>query len=302
MTTNQQKSSGVMWLALGLSLGLVLLLNYGHILTWDVWWRLLQTWPVALIAWWVEFAFNRRSNLGSILASVLILVTVMVTVLLTVLIPDPTQAPVALRYPRESVNHLQVTMKQSVGQVYVGPLQDSAQLITATLLPGRNERVTHRYKISGDTATFSLRAKRRFAPAFVSSGDDHQWEVRVQPTVTLSLDASLGEGSYTFDLRQLSVARANLDFAIGKLDLTLPRRGSGDFNIEGTIGNVRIEVPPGKAVRVNTETSLATCRLPSTYVKHNEVYVSPACTPLSACTTISVSLSVGNVLVVELSP
>ncbi len=303
MGNKQQKSTGTVWLILAVSLLGILLLNYGRWLNWDVWWRLLQIWPVAPLAWWIEFSFNRRSNIGSILASLLILVTVLVTVILTVLIPNSTGEVQTLRYVEpKTATQLHVTIKQGVGSLAVRPLTMPGAILTATLHPGRDERVRYRYITSGDRADFYLRARRRFTPAFLSSGQDHRWEIGIQPTVTLTLDASLGEGNYTLDLRELRVARADLNFAIGQLRVLLPRQGRSTIDINGAIGGVELVIPADAPVRVENNTALASLSLSKAFSHHEGTYLSPSCTADVPCTTVNVGVSVGSLAIHEAPP
>ncbi len=68
---------------------------------------------------------------------------------------------------------------------------------------------------------------------------------------TLRLRASVG--GFTLNLRELTVAKLDLDSLAGPVDLTLPAAGQGEMDLRLTLGDLTLHLPEGVGMRLTFE-------------------------------------------------
>jgi hypothetical protein len=84
------------------------------------------------------------------------------------------------------------------------------------------------------------------------------WEVRLSRTVTIDLTVDLGASDVTIDLGDLCVNDLDINAGATNLNVILPAAAgftSADFDVGAS--SLTIVVPEGVAVRIDTDTGLA---------------------------------------------
>jgi hypothetical protein len=188
----------------------------------------------------------------------------------------------------------------AVGQLRLGALEQSGELVAGTIgYPERNH-VTRSFAIDGDTATFTLREQDSQAGSLIKyKNDEALWDLRLNPATPVRLELQAGVGESTIDLSQLQVTELTLTTDVGKTTLTLPRRGQLQAHVIGNVSETTIHVPAGVAVRFRSGTGLGHISVPKEYQRQGDVYSSPDYETAANRVDLDVHSDIGEIAIVQ---
>ena len=284
-----------------IGLGVIFLLNNLGVLAWHSWGTLLRLWPVLLIAWGIELIFGDDSIWGQLIAAVLIVAMLVGAVWLTAA-PARFGAEQTLEIsrPLDDAARATIHLERGAGRIIVDALADSTDLAVGTVHHLKGETIHEEYDKVGDEAIFSLTSQNLFAQFTPQSGASPAWELSLNPRPALTLNADLGVGEFRFDLSDLNLDDATINFAVGSAAVALPQAGDYTLDVNGAIGQIVIEIPRGAAVRIDPDTALVGRDFPAAYREAGDAYVSPGYDEAESYAEITVDLAIGSVEVREL--
>jgi hypothetical protein len=195
-----------------------------------------------------------------------------------------------------------VTIGMGLGQLRIGALAQSSDLIAGEIAyPDRNA-VTRAFSINGETASFTLREQDSQANSLIKYRDDAAiWDLRLNPATPMRLTIETGVGQGTIDLAQLLVTDLDVQIGIGNTTLTLPRQGEVQARVEGGVGNTTIRVPAGVAVRLASTTGLGNISVPTNYWRQGDVAVSPDYETAANRVELTANGGIGNITIQPIS-
>jgi hypothetical protein len=204
--------------------------------------------------------------------------------------------------PLGGASSADVTIAMGLGQLRIGALAQSSDLIAGQIAyPDRNS-VTRAFLMNGETATFTLREQDSQANNLVKYRDDAAiWDLRLSTATPMRLTIETGVGEGMIDLAQLHVTDLDVQTGIGNTTLTLPKEGHVQAQFEGGIGNTTIRVPVGVAVRVTSTTGLGNISVPATYWRQGDVAVSPDYQTAANRVELTASGGIGNITIQQSS-
>lgn len=105
------------------------------------------------------------------------------------------------------------------------------------------------YTVEGRTGHLTIRQRdeRDWSSGWWFEFGAPRLNLRFTTAVPVSFDVALGIGQATFDLSDLTVESLAVDGGVGKLSITLPRRGSPDVQINGGVGQISVRRPTDTA-------------------------------------------------------
>ncbi len=276
-----------------IGLGIILLLNNLGYLDWSIW-DILSLWPVLLIAAGLEILIGRRSILGSIVAALLVLGLIVAAVWFVGVADSPRRAvkTTTIAEARSGIMAAEVSLAPSVAQLTINALNDSGSFVEGTIEQHQNERLVQDFA-GGTPARLSVKTSGT-PKGHLGAGSRQRWDLAFHPDVALDLTIALGLGEGELDFRHLTLKTADLNFGAGDMHIKLPEEGDCEINIDGGVGSIVIEVPPGLAVRLQTDTALVARTLPPDYVQSNNRYTSPNYSKAEKKVNIRIGLGIGN--------
>jgi hypothetical protein len=284
-----------------IGLGVIFLLNNLGLLSWHSWGTLLRLWPVLLIAWGIELIFGDDSIWGQLIAAALIVAALVGAVWLTA---TPSRLGVEqtldISHPLDDAARATIRLERSAGRIIVDALADSTDLVEGVAHHLKGETIHEEYDRVDDEVIFSLTSQNLFAQFTPQSSASPAWELSLNPRPDLTLNADLGVGEFRFDLSDLNLDDATIDFAVGSATVTLPPAGDYTLNVNGAIGQIIIEIPRGAAVRIDPDTALVGRDFPASYREEGDAYVSPGYDEAESYAEVTVDLAIGSVDVREL--
>jgi hypothetical protein len=195
-----------------------------------------------------------------------------------------------------------VTIAMGLGQLRIGALPQSSNLIAGEIAYPERNSVTRASSIDGEIATFTLREQDSQANSLVKYRDDAAiWDLRLNPATPMRLTIEAGVGEGTIDLAQLEVTDLDVQTGIGNTMLTLPRQGHFQARVEGGVGNTTIRVPAGLAVRLTSTTGLGNISVPANYRRQGDVTVSPDFDSAANRVELTASGGIGNITIQQIS-
>jgi hypothetical protein len=176
----------------------------------------------------------------------------------------------------EGAESLQLTLRISVGDLTLESMTDSNELFTADIryrgtveveISGEDQREIRLIQTDGEG--FNLNFPEFFNTRnWNTEGTQLNWDVRVNTAVPLDLWLETGVGSADLDLRDFTLNNLSLGIGVGNVDVRLPEP-SGELvvDIDGSVGDVDLEVPEEAAVRVEANTGVGGVDLPGAFVR-----------------------------------
>jgi hypothetical protein len=264
------------------------LLGFGRLLD------LLQLWPLALIAVGIDLLFKGRYRLAVVLAT-LIIGTLFYTNTLAIPGMQPAQTQ-AISQPLEGAARAEVHLSPSVGELRIGALSGSENLIEGTVRTARGERVVESFQASGGAAVFELKSEGRMGGSF-NIGREHGWDLRLNPNVPLALDIDTGVGRSELDLADLQITNLSIDTGVGETLVTLPRTGRYEASLSAGVGATTVRVPGGMAARVQVSSGLGAVTVRGGLERDGEIYLSPGYASAEHRVDLRVSGGVGAITI-----
>jgi hypothetical protein len=287
-------------------LGVVfLLVNLGR-LPWSVWEVVFRLWPALLIAAGLDILIGRRSAWGSLLAVVLMLAVLGGALWLSAAdLGGRDTSTETIRQVLGDATHAEVTIARGAGAVHLEalPLSASASLLEGVIPQNRHETIVREFAMRGDTATLALRTQGQSWEPFVGqSGGAQLWDLKLNRQIPLDLQVSLGAGRADVDMTSLTVRQAEVSLGVGQVKVVLPDAGRLRVKISGAVGETTVVIPEGLEARIDIDAALVSRHLPSSYRRHDNVYISPGYERADRRVDLEVSQAIGSIAVRHAQP
>jgi len=200
---------------------------------------------------------------------------------------------------RADASSADVRIGFGAGQLRIGALKDSPNLIEGTVVTGPGERVLRDFRVEGGVARFQLRSEGvPLGPwSWSRRGHDRTWTLDLSPSVPMALDVSTGVGESLIDLSGLKVTDLQVSSGVGQTEVRLPARGRVSAKVSGGIGELTITIPEGMAARIHASTGLGRLSIPSRFARQDDVYVSSNYATAEDRIDLDISGGVGEVVI-----
>jgi hypothetical protein len=295
---------GLVGPAILISLGVVLLLNNMGWLGWDVWQTLLRLWPLLLIAAGLDLLIGRRSILGSLLV-VLVLLSLLGAAVWWSGSWWRGGVPVVgdtITQTLDGATRADVTIGLGAGTLRLYALDDSADLVHATVKRAARDQLERSFTVNGDTAFFTLRNRSPSGLLMPFGGgrpDQVVWDLRLNRDVPMGLKVDSGAGTATLDLAQLQIANLDVNTGVGQTTVTMPAQGRVQAQINGGIGETTVTIPAGVAVRIQATAGLGQVRVVGNYQRQDKLYVSPGYDTATNRVDLQVNGGIGSITITQ---
>lgn len=281
-------------------LGIVFLLNNLGVTHVDLW-DLLRLWPILLIAGGLDILISRRSAWGSLLVLAAMLLLIGGGLWLMASTGTTAEVGQKVSQPLQGATRADVDIEFGVGQLEVGALSETNDLLHGTLRKQPRETVEQDFHVSGDTAKLTLATRGPWGSLGLPGrwNGDSDWDLRLNREVPMRLAVSTGAGEARVDLRRMNLEGLSVKLGVGKATVTLPETGRLDAQVDAGLGQLVIVVPDGMAVRVQVQSGLGVRELPQDWVHRDGEYVSPGYDDAENHIQLSASTGIGQLTVRE---
>jgi hypothetical protein len=274
-----RRRSGFVGPLILITLGVIFLLSNLGLLNWNVWDLIWRLWPVLLIAIGLDLLFGRRSALGALISLVLVIALIGGAVWYAA-----TQLPIAtgqalttdrIAQERADATSADVRISFGAGQLRIGALKDSGNLIEGTVVTGPGERVLRDFRVEGGVARLALHSEGvPLGPwPWRRHEQERRWSLDLSPSVPMALNVSTGVGESLIDLSALKVTDLKVSSGVGKTEVKLPSRGRVQAKISGGVGQLIITIPEGMAARIHASAGIGGVSVPSHFSRQEGDYV-----------------------------
>lgn len=264
------RRQGVAWPLLLIGGGTFLLISNFSPRPFVSWTKVLQLWPLILIAAGIDLLFRTRTWWTTVISLFLVLLMVGGAVWWVALegsIPAGATHPIQQPYS-SSVEAADVVYRLGAGQLIVGKTGERGLLAAGSAYPAAPVSTTE--KKDGRLLYTLASESPVVAPHTI------RWELGLTPAIPLTIEVDNGAGEVFLALEELQVAGLQVDQGAGDVIIRLAEDARGRMQIEQAVGRVQIVVPPDLALDVSTEQALSSLDLPPGYERVGDVYRSPA--------------------------
>ena len=284
-----------------IGIGAILLLNNLGYLDWALW-DALRLWPILLIGAGLEVLLGRQSVWGSLVAAVILIGLIVGGIWLadTDGLRPARGELIDISYERGDADAAVISLEPTVGEIAIGALVDSTDLIEGTIQVVNDEEL-HRTVSEGDPleVTVTAQGSKRYGNIGVYQWST--WQLGINSDVELDLEVDIGVGDVTLDLSDLIIDDVRLDFGVGRADATLPQVNGAEVMVDGGIGAVTIRVPEGVGARIRLDSGLVGRTLPTGYTHDGDTYTSPNYNRADIQVDVTIGLGIGSIRVQQIS-
>jgi hypothetical protein len=283
-----------------IAIGVLALLSTAGVLEFSLWslWRL---WPLLLILWGVETIFS-RSRVGYIISVVMTVLLVGAVTVGLVAYPEllgVSERGVVERFaePIDGAERIDLDLDFAGGQLSIGPLVDSPDLVEAQLQLATGREPVWEASREEDRVRATLGYKGGDWTKRWFGGDE--WRLTLAPAVGCSIVMNMGVGSADLDLRDLDVRELSVDSGPSWLTIRLPDRGDFSATITVGVGGLVLEIPESMAARIRVQRGLAVLEIPPRFEGADDLYVTDDWESSESRVDLSIDVPVGIVMVRE---
>ena len=272
---DEQRRDSLVWAAILIVIGVVLLLNnlgWTAITVWD----LLRLWPVLLIVAGLDLLIGRRSVWGSVVVLIVLLLLVGGGLwLLSSAGPVSGTLGEEVVVPLQDADRASVEIGFGVGELRIDASATSDRLLEGTVALHRGERLERSVELQDGTLVAALQSRGQWVTPLFAWGGRRGWTLGLSRDLPLRLLVEGGVGDVSIDLRRTLLTELALEMGVGRLAVTLPMDGGFEGKLDNGIGLLLVRVPPGLGVRIQPSTGLGTVSVPSGYEREGSAYLSP---------------------------
>jgi hypothetical protein len=288
-----ERRGGLIWAAILIAVGVVLLLNnlgWTAITVWD----LLRLWPVLLVAVGLDLLIGRRSAWGSIAVLIVLLLLIGGGLwLLSSTGPVRSLTGEEVAIPLQGATQGSVDIGFGAGELRVDTSAAVDQLLVGTVDLFRGEQVERSVDLQSGTLSAILRSRGQWSAPLFAWGGQPEWELGVSREVPLRLRVEGGVGDMSIDLRRTLLTELDVKLGVGRVVVALPSEGGYAGRLDNGIGLLLVRVPPGLGVRIQASTGLGSVSVPSGYRKDGGTYLSPGYQDAEERVDLSVETGIG---------
>ncbi|MFO8037292.1 MAG: DUF5668 domain-containing protein [Anaerolineales bacterium] len=285
------RRQGIAWPVLLVGAGTFLLLNNFGPRTYVTWTKIVQLWPLILIAFGIDLLFRSRTWWGIAISIVLVLMIVGGAVMW---IGFEGSIPPGASYPVEKalspeVQKADIRYQLGAGQLIVGELSGEDMLIAGTAYP---EKPDETYSASGGIARYSLEVG---FPAFYPNTT--QWELGLLTSLPVSLHVENGAGELFLALERVELEMLSVEQGVGDIVVRLPQGVEGEVSIDQAVGRIQILVPEETGIKVHFDKAISRLDVPEAYQLEGHTYTSPGFEEMSERITIHLEQAIGYMVI-----
>lgn len=296
---SSKRRGSVVFPTLLIAIGAIVLLNNIGTLDLDLWDLALHTWPLLLIISGIDILLWGRSPAASVLA-VLIIAGVITAGVIGYTNREQrrtTEPAFEIERALAGATRGSISTHAGVGTLVVQSSDDHLLLVSGALRDEPSERVSEIFRESDGHVTYVLRAEGFwfYLPPF--SGDPPYWDLAASSAIPLSLDLNIGMGSSVIDLTDMQLSGLRTWIGVGRSTITLPTDVSFSGKVSSGVGLVRILVPDGTGLALDTGAGVFIRQMPSGYVQDGETYYSPGFDEAADQIRLDLELGLGALVV-----
>jgi hypothetical protein len=270
----RRRYRSLMWPVLLIMAGVILLLGYLGVLNVSFWelWRL---WPVLIILIGLDLLLGRSSAVGSLIVLLITLAVVAGVIIVLIAAPNALGSAASrsvedVTEPLGDAERAELALDLGAGTLTLEGLEDSSALIEGTLKLTTGRESKWDVNRSAGVVRVSLDGGTGSA-GWVWGGDE--WDLGVSPLVGLSLNAELGAGQETIDLRGLDIRNLKVHTGAGQLKVTFPEKGVFAAMVGGGVGRLELVIPESLAARVQIDRGLSSLDIAGRFKQVGDFYV-----------------------------
>ncbi len=337
MSTSQmshQNYRSLFWPIVLISAGVIWLLVNSGLISGQNLAVLFRLWPLILIVVGLDLLFGRRSP---VIGALIGIGTVVLIVGLMLVGPSfglsgPSLDVITDTYdaPVSDAESAQVNLNATIGELTIGALDDSANLMEAEVAhTGQmnfqdNEASQRTINLTEEDSADDAFGWNFFSGFFNDAENQRYWHVDFNPNVPLQLNINTGVGQSRLDLSALQLTSLSLNVGVGSVIVELPasaetltaqiRAGVGETNvtipedaavilgINGGVGSVSVDVPDHTAVRLEANTGLGNINVPGNFAdlgesNDNQIWETPGFEAADQRITITFEGGIGNLTI-----
>ena len=263
------RRQGMAWPVLLIGGGTFLLISNFSPRPFISWTKVLQLWPLILIAAGIDLLFRTRTWWTTVISLLLVVLMVGGAVWWVAWegsIPAGATHPIRQSYS-SSVQAADVVYHLGAGQLIVGKTAERGVLAAGSAYPAAPVSTTG---TDGGRLLYTLESE---SPVVYPRTT--RWELGLTPAIPLTIEVDNGAGEIFLALEELQLEGLQVDQGAGDVVVRLADDARGRVQIEQAVGRVQIVVPPDLALEVSTEQALSSLDLPPGYERVGDVYRSP---------------------------
>ena len=304
---HRTRAGGLIWAALFVGGGIVLLLNNFGLLGWGVWIEIARLWPVLLIAAGIAIIFGRRTLIGGALAALLVLATIGAGVGLYVYGPSngyfgtgngQVLTSETIDQPTQGATSANIVIRATVSSLTINDMSDNGKLITGKVSILQGERVTSNYSVDSGVGNYTLGSEgpQDIGNFFNINGRriERNWNFSINRNIPTSLSVNTGVGVANINLSHLKLTNLDINTGVGNSTMIMPSSGDFQARVERGVGNVVIQIPSNMAARIRLDNGLGNNNVTGNYNRNGTEYVSPNFDTSTNRIDLQVTGGVGN--------
>lgn len=243
-----RRGPSLAWPLILITLGVVFLLANAGYITGDLFGRLAQVWPLALVLIGVDLLIRPRSVPAALIAEVALIAAAVVYAVAAPAV-FPATANINASVARAGASQLDLNLSYGAGALTLAG--GATDLVTVR---STRQDVQISNPVGGATvAAVTVRPLNETFPF----GSDRRWDVRVPSDLPTALTISLGAGDFTLDLGSVPLTRATVTVGASNLTFTAPRpKGDVPIRISGGASSMTINIPSGVEYRISMDGGL----------------------------------------------
>jgi hypothetical protein len=160
--------------------------------------------------------------------------------------------------PLEGAKSARIKLDHGAGRLNIKSGAGPSEILNGAF----GSEVDYKSRLEGDR----LEVKVRTSPTFWNwyPGDSLDWDVRLNPDISLSLKIDSGASATTMDLSDLKVVELDIDTGASSTEVTLPAHaGNTNVDIDTGASSLIVRIPSGVAARIRTKTGVASVNVDS---------------------------------------
>ena len=282
------RREAIAWPILLIGAGTFLLLNNFGPQAWISWTKIIQLWPILLIAFGIDLMFKGKS--GWMTVAVIILTIALVGSAFWIVSEGykiTAEYGDVYEIYESDIQETEINLSISLGEMILSHQSKEGVLIAGKISPDKNEVSLDE---KGQRIYYSM--ENNVPTLYPHSA---RWELGITDELNLDLITNNGAGDIFLALEQSNLDSLDASQGVGRVVVRLPQDESQEIFIHQSIGLIHVQFPEDMKVTVDAQNGLSRVDFPPDFELKNGVYSSPGATKTNSEISITVEQAIGYI-------
>jgi hypothetical protein len=194
----------------------------------------------------------------------------------------------------DEITQAEITISPVAGDVTIGCLVDSKDLVSGEVSAGKNKQVYTNYQVVDTTGKYRIDS---WSVIDLPGIPPRNWDLSLTNQIPLMIDLRIGAGQLVADLAGMTLTGLDINQGVGDMSISLPDGEDYSVSLNQAVGSIEVSIPESAGVRLEINRAVTALSVPPVFERRGDFYYSPGYDQADFQIHLDISQAVGSIVV-----